>query len=84
MAGIINMPFWAKNDDKDKYDGEPGGAFYLSGHIEVGPADIVLKAGTKIGLAVRRNRNWKERAPNYYGELFAFSDEARAPGGSTP
>jgi hypothetical protein len=75
MAGLTQMPLWAKTDDKDKWEAEPNGAFYLNGHLEIGPAGLYLPPGTKLGVSIRRNRSkQKENQPDYYGELYAMTE----------
>ncbi len=81
MANIIQMPLWAKVDDKDKSDPvQPDGAFMLMGQLEVSGVDITLKAGQKLGLAIRRNRNKQSsNSPDYFGEVYVMTEKAEAP-----
>jgi hypothetical protein len=77
MASGIEIALWAKQDENDKYDREPNGAFCLSGSLQVKiPADIVLHGGQQIGVSIKRNRNKKnDKAPDYFGELFTFTEK---------
>ena len=81
MASIIQMPLWAKTDEKDKADpDQPNGAFMLSGSLEVSGVDVILKAGQKLGLAIRRNRNKQSsNSPDYYGEVYVMQEREGAP-----
>lgn len=74
---VISMPLWNKSDEKDKYPGEPEGAFMLQGNMTIDiPADITLKAGSKMGVSIKRNKNKKEgdKQPDFRGEFYAFTE----------
>lgn len=77
MAQLIQIPLWAKLDDKDKTQDQPDGSFMLSGHLEVQGITLSIRAGEKLGFAIRRNKNkTNDKAPDYYGELYALVDRA--------
>lgn len=83
MAQLIQMPLWVKIDEHDKPADQPNGAWYLNGQLEVSGVDVVLKAGQKLGLAIRRNKNRQnDKAPDYYGELYVMTERADRPEGS--
>jgi hypothetical protein len=76
MSALIQIPLWSKVDEKDKADpAQPDGAFMLMGQIEVNGINITLRAGEKLGLAIRRNRNKQSaNSPDYYGEVYAMTE----------
>jgi hypothetical protein len=83
VAQLIQMPLWAKCDEKDKTTDYPDGAFMLSGHLELQGVTISIRAGEKLGIAIRRNKNKQnDKAPDYYGEIYAMTN--RDEGSPTP
>lgn len=70
--GIKCLSLWAQTDEKDKHEGEPNGAFMLSGSLSFDIlADVTLKAGVVYGVAIRRNKfKTDTKQPDYYGELY--------------
>lgn len=72
--GIRCMALWAQTDDKDKSAEYPEGQFMLGGSFEIeAPVDITIKAGTALGVAIRRNKlkdAAHQNAPDYYGEIY--------------
>jgi hypothetical protein len=74
------MPLWAKVDEKDKTTDQPDGSWMLGGTLEVSGVDITLKAGQKLGLAIRRNKNKTDtKQPDYYGEIWAMNERTENP-----
>lgn len=79
MSSLIQMPLWAKLDEKDKPEGQPDGAFMLQGQLEIQGIAISIRPGEKLGISIRRNKNkTSDKAPDYYGELYALTE--RQPG----
>jgi hypothetical protein len=76
--GVRALALWVKTDDKDKYEAEPNGAFMLTGNLEFEiPCDITIKAGQRLGCAIRRNRNkTKDNQPDYYGEVYQMKEQS--------